>query len=192
LTARAVGTRGARHVRLRPARAAPCQPAMGIAVVAGGDVAVVAFFGKLGWASVAARGTGNEAALWHERLGHGVATRAERAHAAPPLARSKGGVDGCARRLGRRAGVGGVAPARARRPQRSGHGDPLAPDHEVGAGNATGIGAVDPPRDPHLTALDDDRAALVAMVVAGERPWCGAATSRGTHLAVRSEEHTSE
>src|SRR5205809_4030429 len=68
---------------------------MGVTAVAVGDVAIVAFFGELREA-VAARGTGHEAAVRHERAGRGVATRAGRAHAAgrhaPPVTGAAGGV----------------------------------------------------------------------------------------------------
>src|SRR5439155_3314360 len=59
------------------------ETAMGVTAVAVGGVAVVAFFGKLGRPSVAARRTRQEAALRHERAGRGIATGAEGAHASP-------------------------------------------------------------------------------------------------------------
>src|SRR5437870_13349548 len=105
---------------------------MGVTAVAVGDVAIVAFFGKLRRGAVAAGGTGHGAALRHELARRGVATRARRAHAGPGT-RSEGWVDDprtCG--LGGRARVSCVAAAR--RAQGSAHGDPLAPDHEVVAG----------------------------------------------------------
>src|SRR5439155_21643362 len=187
------------------------ETAMGVAAVAVGGVAVVAFFGKLRRGSVAAHGAGDQTALRHEHARRGVATRAGRAHAAgrhaPAVAGAAGGVavriaraaradeprrthsarpegwidDPRTCGLGRRAGVSCVASAR--RPQGSADGDRLAPDHEVGAGNAE-IRAVDRSRDRHLTALEDDRAAPLMTVVASDRPRCAAVVSPGAHLAV--------
>src|SRR5947199_10650896 len=69
---------------------------MGVAAVAVGGVAVVAFFGKLRRGSVAAHGAGDQTALRHEHARRGVATRAGRAHAAgrhaPAVASAASGV----------------------------------------------------------------------------------------------------